>query len=144
VRRGDYEISTDRTRLDRGLVHDFLSNDAYWARGIPRAIVDRCIENSLCFGVYMGTEQVGFARVVTDRAAIAYLGDVFIVPGHRGRGLGKWLVATVMEHPDLQGLRRFMLGTEDAHSLYERFGFRPLARPERMMEIASPYEGSEE
>jgi GNAT superfamily N-acetyltransferase len=144
VRRGDYEISMDPARLDRGLVHDFLSKDAYWARGIPRPVVDRCIENSLCFGLYRGTEQVGFARVVTDRAAIAYLGDVFIVPAHRGRGLGKWLVATVMAHPDLQGLRRFMLGTEDAHSLYERFGFRPLAHPERMMEIATPYERQED
>jgi GNAT superfamily N-acetyltransferase len=139
-----YEISTDATRLDRDLVHDFLSKDAYWARGIPRPVVDRCIDNSLCFGVYRGTEQVGFARVVTDRAAIAYLGDVFIVAGHRGRGLGRWLVATVMAHPDLQGLRRFMLGTEDAHSLYEGFGFRPLAHPERMMEIATPYESRED
>ena len=139
-----YEISTDTARVDRELVHEFLSKDAYWARGIPRAVVDRCIENSLCFGVYRGDEQVGFARVVTDRAAIAYLGDVFIVPGHRGRGLGKWLVATVMEHPDLQGLRRFMLGTEDAHSLYERFGFRSPDHPERMMEIATPYDSQED
>jgi GNAT superfamily N-acetyltransferase len=144
VRRGDYEISTDRARLDREVVHDFLSKEAYWARGIPRAVSDRAIENSLCFGVYLGTTQVGFARVVTDRAAIAYLGDVFIVRGHRGRGLGKWLVESVIAHPDLQGLRRFLLGTKDAHSLYERFGFRPLARPERMMEIESPYEGADE
>jgi GNAT superfamily N-acetyltransferase len=139
-----YEISTDPARVDRALVHRFLSQDAYWARGVPRDVVDRCIENSLCFGVYRGAEQVGFARVVTDRAAIAYLGDVFVVSGHRGRGLGKWLVETVMGHPDLQGLRRFMLGTADAHSLYERFGFRPLANPGRMMEIARPYEGPED
>jgi GNAT superfamily N-acetyltransferase len=139
-----YEISTDPARVDRALVHRFLSQDAYWARGVPRDVVDRCIENSLCFGVYRGAEQVGFARVVTDRAAIAYLGDVFVVSGHRGRGLGKWLVETVMEHPDLQSLRRFMLGTADAHSLYERFGFRPLANPGRMMEIARPYEGPED
>lgn len=135
-----YEISTDRARLDRDLIHRFLRDESYWARGIPRDVVDRAIENSLCFGVYAGAEQVGFARVVTDRAAIAYLGDVFIGPGHRGRGLGKRLVETVMAHPDLRGLRRFMLGTEDAHSLYERFGFRPLANPDRMMELASPYE----
>jgi GNAT superfamily N-acetyltransferase len=139
-----YEISTDAARLDRELVHRFLSEESYWARGIPRDVVGRAIENSLCFGLYSGTEQIGFARVVTDRAAIAYLGDVFVVAEHRGRGLGKWLIETVMAHPDLQGLRRFMLGTEDAHSLYERFGFRPLARPERMMEIASPYEGAED
>lgn len=143
MKAGEYEISTDPARLDRDLVHRFLSVEAYWARGIPRDVVDRSIDNSLCFGLYRGAEQVGFARVVTDRAAIAYLGDVFIVQAHRGRGLGKWLVETVMAHPDLQGLRRFMLGTEDAHSLYERFGFRSLANPERMMEIASPYEGPE-
>jgi GNAT superfamily N-acetyltransferase len=140
----EYEISTDPGRIDRDLVHRFLSRESYWARGIPRDVVDRCIDNSLCFGVYRGSEQVGFARVVTDRAAIAYLGDVFIVAGHRRRGLGKRLVEVVMRHPDLQGLRRFMLGTEDAHSLYARFGFRPLAHPDRMMEIASPYEGAEE
>jgi GNAT superfamily N-acetyltransferase len=140
----EYEISTDPGRIDRDLVHRFLSRESYWARGIPRDVVDRCIDNSLCFGVYRGSEQVGFARVVTDRAAIAYLGDVFIVAGHRRRGLGKRLVEVVMRHPDLQGLRRFMLGTEDAHSLYDRFGFRPLAHPDRMMEIASPYEGAEE
>jgi GNAT superfamily N-acetyltransferase len=143
VRRGAYEISTDRARIDRGLVHRFLSTESYWARGVPREVVDRCIDNSLCFGVYHEGGQVGFARVVTDRAAIAYLGDVFVVAAHRGRGLGKWLVATVMAHPDLQGLRRFMLGTEDAHSLYEEFGFRPLEHPERMMEIARPYEARE-
>jgi GNAT superfamily N-acetyltransferase len=141
---GEYEISTDPARLDHDLVHRFLSREAYWARGIPRDVVDRCIEHSLCFGVYRGAEQVGFARVVTDRAAIAYLGDVFVVPGHRGRGLGKWLVEAVMAHPDLRGLRRFMLGTEDAHSLYERFGFRALAHPERMMEIASPYQARDD
>jgi len=140
----EYEISTDPARIDRPLVHEFLTNESYWARGIPRDVVDRCIENSLCFGLYREAEQVGFARVVTDRAAIAYLGDVFVVTGHRGRGLGKRLVETVMAHPDLQGLRRFMLGTEDAHSLYERFGFRSLANPERMMEIASPYEGPDD
>jgi GNAT superfamily N-acetyltransferase len=134
-----YEISTDPARLDRDLVQDFLHNDAYWARGVPREVVDRCIENSISFGVYRGGEQVGFARVVTDRAAIAYLADVFVVAGHRGRGLGTWLVESVLAHPDLQGLRRFMLGTKDAHALYERFGFRPLAEPQRMMEIASPY-----
>ena len=134
-----YELSTDPARIDRDLVHRFLHDEAYWAVGVPRDVVERCIDNSVCFGVYRGGEQVGFARVVTDRAAIAYLADVFVVAEHRGRGLGTWLVESVMSHPDLQGLRRFMLGTKDAYALYERFGFRPLAEPERMMEIASPY-----
>jgi GNAT superfamily N-acetyltransferase len=134
-----YEISTDSSRLDRDLIHEFLATESYWARGVPRDVVDRCIENSLCFGVYRDAQQVGFARVITDRAAIAYLADVFVVASHRGRGLGKWLIETVMAHPDLQGLRRFFLGTEDAHSLYERFGFRPLENPVRMMEISRPY-----
>jgi GNAT superfamily N-acetyltransferase len=134
-----YEISTDPARLDRDLIHHFLHHEAYWALGVPRDVVERCIDNSICFGVYRDAEQAGFARVVTDRAAIAYLADVFVVEAHRGRGLGTWLVESVMAHPDLQGLRRFMLGTKDAHALYERFGFRSLEEPERMMEIASPY-----
>ena len=135
-----YEISTDVTRLDRALIHRFLHDESYWAKGVPRDIVDRAIDNSICFGLYRGADQVGFARVVTDRAAFAYLADVFVLPDHRGQGLGKRLIETVLSHPDLQGVRRFILGTADAHSLYERFGFRPLAEPGRMMEIASPYE----
>jgi GNAT superfamily N-acetyltransferase len=140
VTREGYEISTDAQRLDRALVHRFLRDESYWAKGIPRDVVDRAITNSLCFGLYDHSGQVGFARVVTDRAAIAYLADVFVQEEHRGRGLGRWLIETVMAHPDLQGLRRFFLGTADAHSLYERYGFRPLAEPGRMMEIAVPYE----
>jgi GNAT superfamily N-acetyltransferase len=135
-----YEISTDKGRLDRAVIHRFLSEESYWARGVPRDVVDRAIENSLCFGLYRDDLQVGFARVVTDRAAIAYLADVFVLPEHRGKGLGKWLIEAVLAHPDLQGLRRFFLGTEDAHSLYRRFGFRPLANPGRMMEISRPYD----
>jgi N-acetylglutamate synthase-like GNAT family acetyltransferase len=136
-----YEISMDISRLDRALIHRFLHDDSYWAKGVPRAVVDRAIDNSLCFGLYAGGgAQVGFARVVSDRAAIAYLADVFVLEGHRGRGLGSRLIEAVMAHPDLQGLRRFFLGTADAHALYERFGFRPLAEPGRMMEIAVPYE----
>ena len=134
-----YEISTDAARLDRALIHRFLHDDSYWAKGVPRDVVDRAIDNSICFGLYRGADQVGFARVVTDRAAIAYLADVFVLADHRGQGLGKRLIEAVMSHPDLQGLRRFFLGTADAHSLYERFGFRPLAEPGRMMEIAVPY-----
>ena len=135
-----YEISTDTGRLDRAVIHRFLSEESYWARGVPRDVVDRAIENSLCFGLYHDDVQVGFARAVTDRAAIAYLADVFVLPEHRGKGLGKWLIEEVLAHPDLQGLRRFFLGTEDAHSLYQHFGFRPLANPGRMMEISRPYE----
>ena len=135
-----YEISTDVARLDRALIHRFLHDDSYWAKGVPRDVVDRAIANSLCFGLYGGGAQVGFARVVSDRAAIAYMADVFVLAEHRGRGLGKRLIETVMAHPDLQGLRRFFLGTADAHALYRRFGFRPLAEPGRMMEIAVPYQ----
>jgi N-acetylglutamate synthase-like GNAT family acetyltransferase len=141
VSRDGYEISDDDARLDRALIHRFLHDDSYWARGIPREIMDRAIDNSLCFGLYAGDgRQVGFARAITDRAAIAYLADVFVLERHRGRGLGKWLIETVLAHPDLHGLRRVFLGTADAHSLYERFGFRPLADPGRMMEIAVPYQ----
>jgi GNAT superfamily N-acetyltransferase len=143
VRRDGYEISTDQQRLDRDLIHRFLHDESYWAKGVSRDVVDRAIANSLCFGVYAGDRQVGFARVVTDRAAIAYLADVFVLEEDRGSGLGKWLIETVMAHPDLQGLRRFFLGTADAHSLYEQYGFRPLAEPDRMMEIAVPYEEPE-
>ncbi len=131
--RGEYVISTERERLDLDLVHRFLSEESYWAPGVERELVERSIENSLCFGLYDGNGQVGFARVVTDRAAFAWLADVFVLSDHRGRGLGKWLVETVLAHPDLQRLRRFFLGTADAHSLYERYGFRP-ADPTRLME----------
>jgi GNAT superfamily N-acetyltransferase len=141
VSHAGFEISTDRGLLDRALIHRFLRDDSYWARGIPREVLDRAIDNSLCFGLYAPDgAQAGFARAVTDRAAIAYLADVFVVEAKRGRGLGKWLIETVLAHPDLQGLRRFFLGTADAQALYARYGFRPLADPGRMMEIAVPYE----
>lgn len=113
-KRGEYEIDTDPSRLDLGTVHSFLK-DSYWARGVPREIVERSVENSLCFGLYRRDEQVGFARVTTDRATFAYLADVFVLEGHRGRGLGKWLMEVVLTHPDLRGLRRWMLATADAH-----------------------------
>ena len=142
--RDGFEISTDPARLDRALIHRFLRDESYWAKGVPRAVVDRAIDNSLCFGLYdRDGRQAGFARVVSDRAAIAYLADVFVLAEHRGRGHGKWLIETVMSHPDLQSLRRFFLGTADAHALYERYGFRPLAEPGRMMEIAAPYDAGE-
>jgi GNAT superfamily N-acetyltransferase len=130
-----YTISDDRSRLDVDAIHRYLSEESYWARGIPRERVERGLRNSLCFGLYRGDELVGFARAITDRASFAYLADVFVLDPHRGRGLGIWLVETVLGHPDLQDLRQFILGTADAHSLYERFGWKPLERIERFMSI---------
>jgi len=136
-RRGDFEISTDRARLDRTVIHEFL-RESYWARGIPREVVDRSIDNALCFGLFEGSRQVGFARVISDFATFAYLSDVFLLPSHRRRGLAAWLMEVVMSHPDLQNLRRWMLATRDAHPLYLKFGFTALANPERIMEIVLP------
>ena len=135
--RGGYKISTDPSQLDRNLIHEFLAS-SYWAAGIPRAVVDRSIENSLAFGVYGPGGQVGFARVITDRATYAYLADVFVVDAHRGKGLGKWLMEVIRSHPDLQGLKRFVLVTRDAHGLYADYGFTPLAHPERSLEAFDP------
>jgi len=132
--RRDFEISTDPLRIDVELVHEFLTN-SYWAKGITLDLVRQSIENSICFGVYFGREQVGFARIISDRATFAYLADVFILPTYRGRGLSLWLMECIVAHPDLQGLRRWMLATRDAHGLYERFGFTAVSRPERWMEI---------
>jgi GNAT superfamily N-acetyltransferase len=131
------EISTDPRRFDLDLIHSFLTN-SYWAEGIPRDIVQKSIENSLCFGLYDQGKQVGFARVITDRATFAYLADVFIVESHRGQGLSKRLMEAIVAHPDLQGLRRWSLITRDAHGLYEQFGFKPLPTPERWMEKHDP------
>ena len=135
--KGEFEISTDPARLDLNTVHGFLTA-SYWARGIPRETVERSIENSLSFGIYHGARQVGFARVVTDRATYAYLADVFVLPDYRGRGLSKWMMECILAHPDLQGLRRWMLVTQDAHELYRNYGFVPLKAPERWMEIHRP------
>jgi GNAT superfamily N-acetyltransferase len=136
-RRDKYLISTDRGRLDRSVVHRFLEG-SYWAKGIPREIVDRCIENSLCFGLYDGDCQIGFARIISDLSTFAYLADVFVLESARGQKLGVWLIETIMGHPQLQGLRRWMLATADAHGLYRKFGFAKLSRPERIMEIVDP------
>jgi GNAT superfamily N-acetyltransferase len=130
-------ISTDPYRLDVKLVHEFLKT-AYWCENIPIEVVKRAIAHSLCFGLYEFGHQVGFARVVTDRATFAYLADVFIVESHRGRGLSKRLMQAIVGHPDLQGLRRWSLLTRDAHGLYEEFGFTSLSQPERHMEIFNP------
>jgi len=138
-RRGEFLISSDRRRLDLETVHNFLVN-SYWAKGIPREVVSRSIEHSLAFGIYHeGSEtgkwqQVGFARMISDFATFAYLGDVFVLESYRGRGLSKWLMECIVQHPALQNLRRWILLTRDAHSLYSQFGFAPLKAPERYME----------
>ena len=136
--RDDYSISTDRSRLNLGLIHHYLSTETYWASGRSREVVQQSIENSLPFGIYKANEQVGFARVVTDYATFAWIADVFVLPEHRGRGLSKWLMEVMIEHPQLQGFRRWVLATKDAHGLYERFGFITLHRPERWMERPDP------
>lgn len=128
-------ISDDSALLDRALIFDFLRNRSYWAQEITRKILDCSLDNSLCFGIYQDGKQIGFARVVTDSATFAWLADVFIVEEQRGRGFSKKLIGAVLAHPRLQGLRRFVLGTRDAHRLYTQFGFKPLAYPERFMEI---------
>jgi len=133
-----YEISNDARRLDVDVIHGFLAEQSYWSRGIPRSTVERAIENSLCFGVYCGTTQVGFVRIVTDRATFALLADVFVLEAHRGKDLSKWLMRCVVAHEDLQGLRRFLLLTSDAHGLYSQFGFEPIGSPARFMEILRP------
>jgi GNAT superfamily N-acetyltransferase len=137
VTRGEYSITTDPAAVDLDAVHEAIAA-SYWAEGIPRDLMRRAIEGSLPFSLFHRTRQVGFARVVTDRATFAYLADVYVLEALRGRGLGRWLVETVISHPDLQGLRRFSLATRDAHGLYARFGFTPLQRPELHMEIARP------
>jgi GNAT superfamily N-acetyltransferase len=137
-RRGEFLISTDPERLSLDVIHGFLTN-CYWAKGISREIVARSIEHSLCFGIYEGNgEQIGFARVVSDFATVAYLGDVFVLESHRGRGLSKWLMQCLVEHPALQNLRRWILLTRDAHGLYSLFGFTPVKAPERYMELHDP------
>jgi GNAT superfamily N-acetyltransferase len=137
VQHADYEISTRPERLDVAVIHAFLTQ-SYWSPGIPRSVVERAIRNSLCFGLYWKSGQVGFARIVTDKATFAYLADVFVLEAHRGKGLSKWLMQVIVDHEDLQGLRRFLLGTRDAHGLYKQFGFDELASPSRMMEILRP------
>ncbi len=133
----EYEISTDPARIDLSVVHEFLSQ-SYWSQGVPVEVVQRGIENSICFGIYRGIQQIGFARVITDRATFAYLADVFVLKSHRGLGLSKWLMECITAHPDLQGLRRWMLATRDAPQLYAKYGFTPLAKPDRMMEKHDP------
>ena len=135
---GEFEISTDKSRIDLAAVHEFISNDSYWAAGVPLETQRRAIEGSMVFGVYRGDEQIGFARVVSDGATFAWIADVYVLDEFRGRGLGKWLMGTIVGHPDLQGLRRWMLATRDAHGLYAQYGFTELHDPARFMERWDP------
>jgi GNAT superfamily N-acetyltransferase len=134
---GTFAVTCDPAKVDHTVVANFLAG-SYWAKGIPSATVERSLAHSLCFVLLDGDRQIGFARVISDHATFAYLGDVFVLPEYRGRGLSKWLVECIISHPDLQGLRRWMLATRDAHGLYERFGFLPLKRPEMFMERHNP------
>jgi len=134
VRREQFVVSTDKRRLNLQIIFDFLANRSYWARGRPLEMISRSIENSLCFGVYDGEAQVGFARVVTDYATFGWIGDVFILETHRKKGLGKLLVKSILNHPDLKNIRRLLLATADAHELYRKYGaFELLPEPERWM-----------
>lgn len=130
-------VSTDKAKLDLAVLHEFLSR-SYWAEGIPLEVIKKAVAHSLCFGVYDGNQQIGFARVVSDFATFAYLADVFILEAYRGRGLSKLLMREIMSHPELQGLRRFTLATKDAHGLYRQFGFAEPLRPNANMEITRP------
>ena len=132
--RNGYTVSSDAARLQLGVIHGFLTR-SYWAEGISREIVARSISGSCTFGIYLGEDQVGFARVISDCATFAYVADVFVLEDHRGRGLARWLMQFILETPELQGLRRWLLVTRDAHSLYQTVGFTPVSQPEGMMEI---------
>jgi len=135
---GEFTISTDKNLLQIDAIHRFLTKDSYWAKERTREQTMRAIENSLCFGIYADKTQIGFARIVSDFATFAYIGDVYVLEAFRGRGLSKWLMQVMVEYPDLQGLRRWILATKDAHSLYEKFGFQELKHPTRWMEKPAP------
>lgn len=136
-KQAEFTVTDRREDLDIETIHHFL-RESYWAKGIPRAIVEKSINYSFCFGLYHNSNQIGFGRVVSDQATFAYIADVFVVPAYRGRGLGKWLVSCLLIHPELQGLRRWLLATLDAHGLYEQNGFVALRRPDVFMEINDP------
>ena len=131
--KANFIISDEKEKLDAEYIHNYLSNKSYWAENIPLETVKKSIDGSICFGMYENEKQIGFARVVTDKATFGYLADVFIDENYRAQGLSKWLMEIIMAYPELQGLRRWMLGTRDAHSLYEKFGFEPLENPKRVM-----------
>ena len=136
--KGEFTISTDRKRLQIDAIHQFLSEESYWAKERTKKQTETAIKNSLSFGVYFGEKQIGFARVVTDYSTFAYLGDVFVLEEFRGRGLSKWLMQVIINHPELQGFRRWILATKDAHTLYEKFDFTALKFPTRWMEKTAP------
>lgn len=136
--KDEFTISTEKQRLNLDVIHKFLSEDSYWARERSIEQTKTAIENSICFGLYDGDRQIGFARVVSDKATFAYIGDVFVLSEYRGRGLSKWLMQVIVDHPELQGLRRWVLATKDAHGLYEQFEFAQLRYPERWMEKTAP------
>ncbi|NER78647.1 MAG: GNAT family N-acetyltransferase [Leptolyngbya sp. SIO1D8] len=136
--RGEFTVTDCRQDLDVELIHHFLSQRSYWSKGIPQAVVRKALENSLCFGLFQSQDQIGFGRVVTDLATFAYLADVFLLDSHQGQGLGKWLIECIVSHPELTGLRRWMLATGDAHRLYQKYGFVPLSKPEQFMERFNP------
>lgn len=135
IYKDEFCISTDKTKLDIDSIHEFLSTKAYWCLNIPKDKVQIAVQNSLCFGVYRNEKQIGFARIISDFSTIAYLGDVYIVEEHRGIGLSKWLIDTVMHYPNLQGLIRWILLTGDAHRLYRQFGWTNIADPTKWMEL---------
>lgn len=136
--RGEYAISTSREKLDITVIHNFISTQSYWGIGRPLEVVQKSIENSLPFGIYHGDNLIGFARVVTDYATFAWIADVFVLEEHRGKGLSKWLMEVILNHPELQGFRRWVLATKDAQELYRKYGFQELKRPERWMERFDP------
>ncbi len=136
--KGDFLITTDKSKLDLNIIHNFLANESYWSKNIPFKIVKTATENSINFGLYYKHQQIGYARVVTDYATTAYLADVFVLKEFRGQGHSKWLMQIIMNHPGLQGLRRWVLLTQDAHELYKKYGWKSIANPERWMEKYNP------
>ncbi len=134
IKNGEYLISTDKSKLDVGIIYNFISQ-SYWGKDATIEKINRSIENSLCFGIYINNTQIGFARVITDFVGFAFIADVFIVKNFQGRGLSKWLMKVILDYPELQGLRRWMLATKDAHSLYKKFGFKQLENPKQFMEL---------
>ena len=139
-----YQISTEKDLLDFDVIYNYLDKDSYWSKGIPVDRLKRAIEGSICFGIYHHGTQVGFARVITDKATFAYLADVFVLSAHRGIGLSKWLIQTITQHSEFEGLRRWSLATADAQGLYAQFGFSPITKSERWMEIFTPYQTTNE
>ncbi len=135
VYKDDYCISTNRAKLDVNAIHNFLSTQSYWCQNIPVETVIKSIDNSLNFGLYYEDQQIGFARIISDFSTMAYLADVYVLPEHRGKGLSKWMMQIIMSHPELHGLRRWMLLTADAHGLYKQFGWKEIANPDRYMEL---------